>query len=251
MSDLRELLTAEANRQLPEVIPPFEALLGRARRRRRRQLWTASMATAAVIGGGTLGAVSLAHGGGGGTEPSGRPTPGVRLSHVAAVDRRAWPPRRTSLATPPPPLYRACTAAQLRAASGGTIPGLASIVVLTNASQTRCSVSGYPTTLIGVHGDGSRQKLRVWDHWVRLFASWYSWPADMRPGAHAKIAVIWSTGCASTNTDGPATQYVGVVLGLPKGGTVSAPAKFDSICDVGYSRFGTEPPATRSHRMPR
>jgi hypothetical protein len=139
----------------------------------------------------------------------------------------------------------------LRATSGGTIPDTASIVVLTNTSSTRCSLSAYPTTVVGVHADGTRHILHVWDHWVHQFAGWYSWPANLPPGGRAKIAVIWSTGCATTNEDGPATQYVEVVLGLPNGGTISAPAKFDSVCDVGYTRFGTEPPPRRPHRLPR
>ena len=250
MSDLRELLAREANRQLPDMTPPFEALLGRARRRQRTQQLAAAAVTAAIVGGGTFGALILAHGSSGTAVPGGRSTPSVLPNHDAAVDRRAWPPRRTSFDTPPPPTYRACTASQLRATSGGTIPDTASIVVLTNTSHARCSLSGYPTNVVGVRGDGSRTVVHVWDHWVKEFAGWYSWPANLRPGGRAKIAVIWSSGCATTNEDGPSTRYVEVVLGLPGGGTISAPAKFDSVCDIGYTRFGTEPPPARAHRSP-
>jgi len=203
-------------------------------------------ATAAVAIAGTFGAVALAHEG----HRASRITSDNRPGQVPQVDRRAEPPRRTSTGPFPAPAYPPCTASQVHAGSGGTIPETASIVIVTNTSRARCSLSGYPTSIVGIHSDGSQRTVHVWDYYVKQFAGWYSWPANLRPGGRATIAIVWSTGCATTTQDGPATRFAGVVLGLPGGGTISASAEFDNVCGIGYSRFGTEPPPSGASHAP-
>lgn len=246
MPDLHELLTREADQYSPTAIPQFDVLLTRARRRRRtRKLLTMTVAASVAIAG-AIGATALAHEG----HRASRLSPDTRPSHLPQVDRRAEPPQRTSTGPFPAPAYPACTASQARAGSGGTIPDMASIVVVINTSRSRCSLSGYPTDIVGVHADGTRLPLPVWDYYVKQFAGWYSWPANLRPGGRATIAIIWSTGCATTARDGSDSRFTRVMLGLPGGGTISAPAKFDSVCGIGYSRFGTEPPPPRAQHPP-
>lgn len=245
MPDLHQLLSREADRYLPAATPEFDALLIRATRRRKRKVLVMT-ATVAVATAGTVGAVALAHEG----HRASRLTSDNGSTDARQVDRHAEPPRRTSTGPFPAPAYPACTASQVHAGSGGTIPDTASIVIVTNVSHARCSLSGYPTSIVGVHPDGTRRTIQVWDHYVKQFAGWYSWPANLRPGGRATIAVIWSTDCATTTQDGSATRFARVVLGLPGGGTISAPAEFNSVCGIGYSRFGTEPPPSRATHAP-
>lgn len=246
MNDVDEQLL-----QLMQRLPlgdPRPELLAAVHRRvaRRRAVRYAAAATAAVlVAAGTAGAVLAA-------SPASQPATvrvaGPSSAVVPWVDQPATPPSPAAPPTPPPPAYPACTAAQLAGSSapGGAAAGnLLSVVVLTNTSRTPCSLSGYPTSLVGVHADGTRTTLSPM-RGNGMFDDQFSWPANLRPGQSGRLGIATSDGCGPAQTPGaltdPATSYPAELVGLPGGGTVRATATFNAVCGVGVTTFGTPPP---------
>ncbi len=118
------------------------------------------------------------------------------------------------------------------------------MVVLTNAGSSPCSLSGYPTSLVGVHADGRRRSLSP-SHGTQ-FDTQFAWPADLRPGQSGRLGIATWDACPAAQVPGglsnPAHAYTGEVVGLPGGGTVRADAPFDAVCGVGVTTFGSPEP---------
>ncbi|MCW2570967.1 MAG: hypothetical protein JWO88_1025, partial [Frankiales bacterium] len=147
--------------------------------------------------------------------------------------------------SPVAPAYLPCRASQLTARAGdiGAAAGnLSTPVVLTNASSTPCSLSGYPTSLVGIRSDRTRRTLRPMHGTMFDFET--ARPADLRSGQHTELIIATSSGCEALNHPPPATgdPYVKVRIGIPGGGTLSAPAAFDASCGVGVTTFGSPAP---------
>jgi hypothetical protein len=235
---LRSLLGTLGDRHTP--LPTDSAWLAprmRKVRRRRTVLAVAASALAATAVAGGVGALAWQRTAA--VPATSTPTP----SSDAVVPWVNEPAQLPSSPKPTPvvPSYSSCTASQLtaRAGGGGAAAGSqASPVVLTNASTVPCSLSGYPTSVVGIRSDGSRQVFAP--HHGTMFDFETARPADLSPGEHAELIIGTSSGCEALNHPPPVTRhpYVGVRIGIPGGGTVSAPASFDSSCGVGVTTFG-------------
>jgi hypothetical protein len=145
---------------------------------------------------------------------------------------------------PPPLAAPACSAAQLRATSGGS-GGAAgndvSVVVLRNVGANDCSLSGYPTSLALVDTAGVQHAMTP-QHGT-MFDAEYSWPVDVHPGETASVGVTFSAGCAAAQQpDAQRPQYTSAVLGMPGGGTVSAPVDVVAACGIGVTQLGRPQP---------
>ena len=194
-------------------------------------------------------AASTANDAGRGAPRSGNSsTPGTAVSAVVPwVDRPATSPPPfgpDSAPATPSPASPPCSAAQVKATSGGS-GGAAgndiSVVALENVGSRDCSLSGYPTSLALVDAAGVRHSMTP-SHGT-MFDSQYSWPVDLHPGDTGRVGVTFSGGCAAAQQPSRSpTQYISVVLGLPGGGTVSAPADVVGTCGIGVTQLGQPQP---------
>ena len=218
------------------------------RRQRRRRALGATVALAVV--GGTLGGLALARGGR--SHVSQVQLSGGSAPVVPWLDESATvPPSPTP--GPPLPAYRACRADQLAVSLGrGGVYALdwETVVVLTNVSSSRCSLSGYPTSLIGVHSDGVQQPLAQ-AHGTQSDEG-YAWPANLLPGQSGGLGIVGNGGCqaAQQNFQEPATEYAGEIIGLPGGGSVRASAPLNAICGVAVTRLGAPAPPAPTGTYP-
>lgn len=181
-----------------------------------------------------------------------------RAGLVSWVDQPATAPPPPLAPVPPPPAYPACRADQIKASAGRGGVGLGnvlSVVMLTNVSSSNCSLSGYPTSLTGVHADGSQHVLSP-GHGTQ-FDQQFAWPANLRNGQSGQLGIGTWDGCPAAQQGQqqahvqPTTAYSGEVVGLPGGGTVRASASFDTVCGVAVTTFGApEPPPTLSGTYP-
>lgn len=171
--------------------------------------------------------------------PSGpnQPAQGV----IPWTDTPARRPAPAPTPTPPAPSYPARSASQLRASAGGRGAAAGNVavgVLLTNIATTPCSLSGYPTSLAGVLPGGARQVLHP-GHGT-MFDAATAWPANLHPGGVAHLTLGTSDVC---NGPTPPTPYTAAIIGLPGGGTVTAPVKFTAVCGVGVSTLGEPAPS--------
>lgn len=163
---------------------------------------------------------------------------------VPWVDQPVSPPPVAPPPTPNPPApkYPPCVAAQLTAATagiGGATGNTESVVVFTNM-KANCSLSGYPTSFVGVRADGSKQTLHP-DH-DGFFAEGYAWPADLGRGGTGKFAVSFTLGCVAGSAPDPSHAFISAVVGMPGGGAVTVPARFATTCGVSVTEFGQPAP---------
>lgn len=169
-------------------------------------------------------------------------------SIVPWVDRPAAAPTPTPVVRSPPPVrYPACTSAQLDAKTetGGAAAGnLEGRIRLTNTSTSPCTLTGYPTSFVGVRADGSQQTLRP--HHGTFFDGDGYWPANLKQGEAASVTIGTADGCEALNQPTPHPDpFRGEIVGLPGGGTVTADAGFDPSCglDIGELGVPAPPPA--------
>ncbi len=111
---------------------------------------------------------------------------------------------------------------------------------MTNVSDVNCSLSGYPTSLVGIRADGSKQALRP-DH-QSFFAEGYSWPANLEPGKTGRFAISFTLGCVAGSAPDPSHAFTQAVVGLPGGGTATFSTKFATTCGVSVTAFGQPAP---------
>ena len=157
------------------------------------------------------------------------------------TDAPARPPAATPTPTPPPPSYSACSAGQVRASAGrvGAATGNVAVgILLTNVGTTPCSLSGYPTSLDGVFPGGALQVLHPMHG--TMFDAASAWPANLHPGAVARLTLGTSDVCYGAT---PPTPYTAAIIGLPGGGRVTAPVTFSAVCGVDVSTFGEPAPS--------
>lgn len=229
------------------LVPPPELgrdILRGAARRHRRILATRSLAGA--VGLAALVAVGLAL-----RVPTGRQT--LRAVQPSAtvipwLDAPAQPPAPIPPPVPPPPRYPACTAGELRAGAGGTSAAAGTVAVgvrLTNIGTSPCSLSGYPTSLAAVYPNGARQVL----HPVlgTIFGAATAWPANLIPGAVAHLTIAAPDGCYMPSG---VRVLASAVIGLPGGGTLTAPVTFTTGCGLAVSTFGDPAPPQVSGTYP-
>lgn len=224
----------------PSKLDVTSVLTGAVRRKHRRRLLTASLAAASVLAVAGIAAVV-----------SGSKTPTVQPIATPASDVIPWIDKAATL--PPTPVrpspavaYASCQVDQLQVTSpgGGAAAGnLSSPVVLRNKSTSSCSLSGYPTHVIGIRRDGQQTALAP-THGT-MFDTETADPANLEPGQSATVILATGGSCdaAVVPTRSPNTQYAGVRLGLPGGGEVSAPTTFDTVCGFGVTTYGVAPPA--------
>lgn len=166
---------------------------------------------------------------------------------VPWVDQPATPPPPPSQPTPPAPAYPPCRADQLTASTGPSGAGMShqtGTVTLTNTGGSDCSLSGRPTSFVGVKADGTHTTFKVpKSSWSDMM---FAWPADLRPGQRGGVGIDTGSACREAQVpDGPfnaATQYAGEVIGLPGGGTVTAHVPFNAVCFVGITGLGKRQP---------
>jgi hypothetical protein len=237
---LRSLLGTLGDRHTP--LPTDSAWLAprmRRVRRRRTVLAVAASALAATAVAGGVGALAWQRTVA--VPATSTPTPAPSSDAVVPwVNEPAQLPAPTR-PSPVAPAYLPCRASQLtaRAGGGGAAAGNQSTpVVLTNASSTPCSLSGYPTSLVGIRSNGTRRTLRPTHGTMFDFET--ARPADLRSGQHTELIIATSSGCEALNHPPPVTgdPYVRVRIGIPGGGTITAPAAFDASCGVGVTTFG-------------
>lgn len=252
----------------PVGLDEVEETSRRRRRRRRRVLaasstiaLTAGIAAAVQVGrtptmSVTVGTKSTDLPAAGAT--TGSTVAGVTTGVVPWADKPAASPGPAQ-PNPPPPAFPACHAGQLSAASG---PGFAAMgndlrdVVLTNISGSDCSLSGYPTSLVGVHPDGTHQVLSPFHDGYFEFD--FAWPANLHPGQSTQVGIGTTFNCLAGmqslhqgQSVPAATVFSGEIIGLPGGGTVQARAPFNTICGVGVTTFGVrEPQSTQMGSYP-
>lgn len=85
-----------------------------------------------------------------------------------------------------------------------------------------------------------------------MFSDFYSWPADLKPGGVGHVGIMFTMACDAAQSPGAnkRTTFSSAVLGLPDGGTVTAPAAFTTTCGVAVTSFGTTPPAPPTVQAP-
>jgi hypothetical protein len=109
---------------------------------------------------------------------------------------------------------------------------------LVNTSRAPCTLTGYPTSFVGIREDGSQKALQP-DHGTFFDGAGAYWPANLRPGQAAKLVIGTATACSALNQPTPRPDlYVGELVGLPGGGEVSASAPFDPSCGLGVGKLG-------------
>ncbi|MDQ6874164.1 MAG: DUF4232 domain-containing protein [Actinomycetota bacterium] len=148
---------------------------------------------------------------------------------------------------PPPPVKSSpCRADQLTATAGRTgvaAGNIGSEVIFQNSSASTCSLSGYPTSMMGIRADGSRHTLAP-VHGTQ-FDQESSLPVDLAPGQRTRLTIATGDACdaLAARGHGPGEPYTGAMLGLPGGGTVSLTESFNAGCGLGVTTYGNSGPA--------
>lgn len=129
-----------------------------------------------------------------------------------------------------------CRPGQLRITEGqgGAATGNDSEPLLfTNIAARPCLLRGYPTVSAETPA-GARRTLHP--HHGTFFGPYVQ--ANLAPGRHVLLDFGTSTGCEGG--DHPVVRYTGLVFGLPRGGTVAAPASvsISAQCGLDMSAFG-------------
>jgi hypothetical protein len=115
---------------------------------------------------------------------------------------------------------------------------VATSIRLTDVSVRPCSLSGRPTFVTGIAPDGVARPLQVQHD--TMFNQQAAWPANLHRRDHAQIVIATGDNCNALARRQPRRQpYVGVILGLPGGGSIRSAASFDAACGVGTTHFGT------------
>jgi hypothetical protein len=211
---------------------------GAARKRRRRRVASGAVALVLLA---TSGAVVLA------VTSSGTPssTPATRTGEpVPWIDNPGVLPTPTPEPTFPP-LYPQCRADQLTATGGrvGVAAGnLSNEIDFRNTASSACSLSGYPTQLVGIRSDGREVPLSP-EH-GGYAASATAAAGNLQPGQIAMLILGTGDACGALNrpTPLPGNPYASVRIGMPGGGTLTAVTAFDTICGLEVSTFGVHPP---------
>lgn len=121
--------------------------------------------------------------------------------------------------------------------TGAATGHFATTVTLKNISHAACTLSGYPTTVIGVRNDQTQRSLKV-THGT-FFDNGY-WPANLEPGDTAQFVLGTDDACDALNQPTPQSDpFAGLIIGVPGGGsTIEARTAFDAACGVEISELG-------------
>lgn len=186
----------------------------------------------AVLGGFTvvLAAGCGAQTTGAGASPRGTAPPAARTSSPGTSGTRGngdvpWIDKVAPAYSPPVPSppptpaakYEACTAGQLTGRAGGFFVGMQSgrYLVLTNTGTKPCTLSGGPSSVVGIAADGSRQTLATGATDVAGgFGDLSGPPANLRPGQSAQLAVWIGSACTVSR------EYTALVIGIGATGGV-------------------------------
>lgn len=258
--EIRDLLDAQA-RRAPAAgeLPP--AVRRRAVRRRRLRLAGATFGVLALAGTGTGLALTVPRGQTSSLRIATEPDPSVVVGAVDETGAVPWVDRPAPPYSAPSPFYtppprtdaRPCHSSDLATAAdtpGALAGSLDYDVVFTNTSATSCILRGAPTSLHGVTSDGVQHPIDASTQRSDLLV-----PANMPPGGHTRLLINSQHECDAAMGSHRGPSYQQLVIGLPGGGTVRAPA-FDPGPDggaalagyrfdcppVGISSFGVNPP---------
>jgi hypothetical protein len=216
------------------------AALGRRRRRRFLQvLGTGLTAVLIVVCVSTLG-----EGG------SARVAPAVDSSKDPAVV--PWvdtPGVITSPSYAPSPVatarFPACRADQLTALpdkSGAATGNVGDTLTFRNSSTNPCSLSGYPTSLVG-RSRGQQETLDA--RHGTFFDQMTEDPSNLQPGQTSGLVIGTDENCIYNPQVGQPAKtprlYDAVTVGVPGGGVVHSSASFDGACGTSVSTFGQMP----------
>jgi len=173
------------------------------------------------------------------THPTATVAPRADNGVVPWVDRPGVNPTPPPSPPAPAPAYAACTADQIRVKDtrGGAAAGNIGLdVTLVNASSSPCSLSGYPSSFIGVRSSGAHETIKV-GHGTMMDDN--EWPANLEHGGTADFTIGTSDACDALNRPTPQSDpFAGAIVGLPGGGTFTVKAGFDAGCGVGVGAFG-------------
>jgi hypothetical protein len=216
------------------------AAFGRRRRRRFLQVLGTGLTAVLIVGG----VATFGEGG------SARVAPPVASSTAPAVV--PWvdtPGVITSPSYAPSPVatarFSACTADQLTAlpdTSGAATGNLGDTLTFRNSSTSPCSLSGYPTSLVGT----SRGQQATLDaRHGTFFDQMTEDPSNLQPGQTSNLVIGTDEHCIYGPQVGQPAKtprmYDAVEVGVPGGGVVHSPANFDGACGTSVSTFGQIP----------
>lgn len=173
------------------------------------------------------------------THPTATVAPRADNGVVPWVDRPGVNPTPPPSPPAPAPAYAACTADQIRVKDtrGGAAAGNIGLdVTLVNASSSPCSLSGYPSSFIGVRSSGAHETIKV-GHGTMFDDN--AWPANLAPNDTAQFDIGTADGCDALNRATPQTNsFTAAIVGLPGGGTFTVNSGFDIACGIGVGKFG-------------
>ena len=163
---------------------------------------------------------------------------------VAWVDRVAPVYTRApviSAQKAPAAKFAACASTDLTASDGDIGLGvgkLADYIVLTNTGGKACTLSGGPSSLIGIRADGTRKTLATGP--PGPFGNLVG-PANLQPGQSAQVAIITTYLCTAGQA-GQTDTYTSVEIGIGGGDDQTKLSghlhALNAICGVGVSDFG-------------
>jgi Protein of unknown function (DUF4232) len=137
--------------------------------------------------------------------------------------------------------YAACASADLTASDGDISMGAGSVadyIVLTNTGDKPCTLSGGPSSLIGIRADGSRKTLETGSRgrYGNLIG-----PANLKPGQSAQVAITTTYLCPAGEA-GTTDEYTSVGIGIGGGDDQTKLSghlhPLNGVCGAGVSDFG-------------
>ena len=251
MNDIERALRRALRDQPPVHADPrlVKAVLLGIRKRRRAVLAATAGGTATAAGAAVVIILALigTRGAPGGANPAAAPAGGIPWTNRTAPVYT--PPPARSLAAPTAK-YAACTASDLTGKAGDVSLGTGRItqyIVLSNTGAHPCTLSGAPSTLVGVRANGIRTTLATGST-TGTQSFGLTGPANLRPGQSAQVAIATTDMCSAASTGGTDDySTVTVRIGTSGAVNVSLPRArpLNVICGaVGVSAFGV--PGTSS-----
>ena len=170
--------------------------------------------------------------------------PAGTVGKVAWVDRAAPVYTRAAVIPvqkAPAAKYAACASTDLTASDGDISMGtgrVADYIVLTNKGDKACTLSGGPSSLIGIRADGSRKALATGP--AGQFGNLVG-PANLQPGQSAQVAITTTYLCTAGEA-GKTDEYTSVEIGLGGGDDQTKLSgqshPLNAICGADVSDFG-------------